>query len=364
MPTGLVENQDLSSFNTLAVNASAKFYWAVKSEADLVSALVWYKQQGSDMPLLVLGGGSNLILSESFPGLVLHMQSQGIELLEENNENVLIEVAAGENWHDLVCYCTQQGWYGLENLALIPGAAGAAPIQNIGAYGVELCQVLESLHCVEIDGIEVDGFDCDDIKKSNHELNNQQCQFAYRDSIFKNPNEPRRIITSIRLRLKRSASLNIQYPGIQQSLKALGVEPEQARPEDVLQAVCNLRREKLPDPSELPNVGSFFKNPIVSAEHYQKLKAEFADLVAYPHGEQYKLAAGWLIDQAGWKGHRDEKVAVHDRQALVLVNFQQGSASDVLALAIKIQDDIWQRYQVSLEIEPRHIKANGMLAQN
>lgn len=351
----LIEQQDLSDFNTLAISAEARFYWPVKNLADLQAALDWYQNENPNMPLLVLGGGSNLILSDHFPGLILHMQNQGITLLEElsDAETVYLDVAAGENWHELVCYCCEQGWHGLENLALIPGAAGAAPIQNIGAYGVELCDVMDSLECLEIDS------------GKQYRLSAEQCQFAYRDSIFKKVGEPRRIISSIRLRLRRSARINTQYPGLQQSLKELGIaSPEAANPHDILQAVCNLRRAKLPDPAELPNVGSFFKNPIVSEAHYQQLKAEYADLVAYPHGEDYKLAAGWLIDQAGWKGHREAQVAVHERQALVLVNYNKGSANDVLALAKKIQDDIRQRYQVTLEIEPRHILANGELAQS
>lgn len=353
MPIGLIKDQDLSLFNTLAVNATAKYYWPINTDQELAQALAWYKSQSVAMPLLVLGGGSNLILSAEFPGLVLHMQSQGIEVLEDDGQSVLIEVAAGENWHQLVCHCCAQAWYGLENLALIPGAAGAAPIQNIGAYGVELCQLLESLDCIEVDS------------GREYSLSNEQCEFAYRDSIFKKAHEPRRIIRRIRLRLQRQASVNISYPGIQQSLESLGLDTKSSNPspEDILQAVCKLRREKLPDPEQLPNVGSFFKNPIVSADHYEQLKAEFPQLVAYPHDKAYKLAAGWLIDQAGWKGHRDEKVAVHDRQALVLVNHQQGSAEDVLSLAEKIQADIFKRYQVKLEIEPRHILANGEIAQ-
>ncbi|GAA6152155.1 UDP-N-acetylmuramate dehydrogenase [Pseudoteredinibacter isoporae] len=348
----LIEHQDLSAFNTLAIQAEARFYWAIESQADLSAALTWYRQENPQMPLLVLGGGSNIILSDHFPGLVLHMQNKGIALLEEksDDETVSIDVAAGENWHELVCYCCEQGWHGLENLALIPGAAGAAPIQNIGAYGVELCDVMDSLECLEVDS------------GKRYRLSAEQCQFAYRDSLFKKAGEPRRIISSIRLRLRREACLNTQYPGLQQSLHSLGVTPEQASPGDILQAVCNLRRAKLPDPAALPNVGSFFKNPIVSEGHYQQLKSEYADLVAYPHGEDYKLAAGWLIDQAGWKGHREARVAVHEQQALVLVNHKRGSAKDVLALAQKIRDDIWQRYQVSLEIEPRHIQVDGALA--
>ncbi|MBB6521931.1 UDP-N-acetylmuramate dehydrogenase [Pseudoteredinibacter isoporae] len=350
----LIEHQDLSNFNTLAIQAEARFYWAIQSFEDLQAALDWYRSENANMPLLVLGGGSNVILSDHFPGLVLHMQNQGITLLEElsDSETVYLDVDAGENWHELVCHCCEQGWYGLENLALIPGAAGAAPIQNIGAYGVELCDVMDSLECLEIDS------------GKHYRLSAEQCQFAYRDSIFKQAGEPRRIISRIRLRLRRGAQVNTRYPGLQQSLQDLGVHPEQANPKDILQAVCNLRRVKLPDPAELPNVGSFFKNPIVSEAHYQQLKAEYADLVAYPHGDDYKLAAGWLIDQAGWKGHREEQVAVHERQALVLVNYNKGSAKEVLMLAKKIQDDIWQRYHVALEIEPRHILASGELAQD
>lgn len=355
-PVGLQENQDLSGFNTLAVKAVARYYWAVQSDADIEQALAWYRQQGAALPLLILGGGSNLILSEQFPGLVLHMQSRGIDLLSNDlqgddvSSDVTIDVAAGENWHQLVCYCNEQAWFGLENLALIPGAAGAAPIQNIGAYGVELCDVLDSLECIEIDS------------GKSYRLTAEQCQFAYRDSLFKNPAEPRRLIRSIRLRLSTNAARNTHYPGLQQSLSGLGISPEQATPADILQAVCELRQAKLPDPKLLPNVGSFFKNPIVSQEQYQNLHAQHADIVAYPHQGDMKLAAGWLIDQAGWKGHKEVCAAVHDKQALVLVNHNNGKASDIMALAQKIQDDIWRRYQVRLEVEPRYIQPNGELA--
>ncbi|MCV6615067.1 MAG: UDP-N-acetylmuramate dehydrogenase, partial [Cellvibrionaceae bacterium] len=292
------------------------------------------------LPLLVLGGGSNVILPAHFPGLVIHMQNQGFVV-----EGDQVRAQSGQNWHQLVAACCQQGRYGLENLALIPGSVGAAPIQNIGAYGVELKDIFISLKCIRIDSGEWET------------LSLQDCQFAYRESVFKNPASPRRLISEVSLKLSREPKLTLAYPGLQQQLAEQGLEPAAVSPQQVFNAVCSLRQSKLPDPAELANVGSFFKNPVIDAAQHRILKQRYPDLVSYPAGADFKLAAGWLIDKAGWKGERRGPVGVHNKQALVLVNHGGASSAQLMQLAGAIEADIREKFGISLEREPRLIDA-------
>ncbi len=333
------EHVNLQPFNTLAVNAQARYFIEVTSEQELSHALGWYhRQQG--LPLLVLSGGSNIILSGDFEGLVLHMAIEGRQLLSLDEEHVHICFGGGENWHQLVESCLDEGYYGLENLALIPGYIGAAPIQNIGAYGVELCDVFESLTAIEID------------TEQQRTFTREQCDFSYRDSAFKNRYQDKYIITSVTLRLNRLAVARVDYPALNDYLTEQGIESP--NPKQVFDAVCAVRQSKLPDPAKIPNVGSFFKNPIVSLETYHALLTKFPEMVGFDMpNHKVKLAAGWLIDQAGWKGHKSGDVAVHDKQALVLTNPGGASGEVVMQLALRIQQDVRQRFGVKLEPEPR-----------
>lgn len=339
----IIHGADLKPYNTLGVAVTADYFVEVKSLDDLARVLTWRKQQTLDadksIPILVLGGGSNLVLAEDFHGLVIKMAIVGKELIREDDQHVWLRVGAGENWHDWVSYCMSFHYWGLENLALIPGSVGAAPIQNIGAYGVELRDVFAELSAVEIaSGVSIN-FDRD------------ACRFGYRDSIFKQRFLDRYIITSVTFKLPLTFLPKVTYPALQQYFAQHDInEPS---PQQVFDAVCDIRASKLPDPQAIPNVGSFFKNPVVTAEHFVELQQQYPAIVGYPDAQGIKLAAGWLIDQAGWRGQQQGRVAVHDRQALVLVNPDAGSGRDILELARSIQADIQSRYGVRLEIEPR-----------
>ena len=336
MIPGVTENVSLKAFNTLAVEAEAEWFAELRDLSQLPELVDFARQ--NRLPLTVLGGGSNVVLPGTIPGLVIRMATTGISVVTEGDD-VLLTVAAGENWHQLVCWSLQQGYFGLENLALIPGSVGAAPVQNIGAYGVELASRLYS----------VTGLDLE--TGTYRTLFHAECQFGYRDSLFKRELKGKFIITSVVLRLSLKPEVCVDYPALKAMLEQQGFG--HPTPQQVADAVIAVRRSKLPDPQQLPNAGSFFKNPIVSSTQYRALVNEFPELIGYSQSNgQYKLAAGWLVEQAGWKGRSFGEVAVHDRQALVLVNPGSGSGAHILQLAAAIQNDVQQQFGVSLEIEP------------
>ena len=327
---------DLRPFNTLGVSAKASYFTSVRIQPQLQAALRWAME--NEQPWLLLGGGSNLVLAGDVDGLVIRLEMSGKRVVHEDDEHVWVRAQAGENWHELVRWTLEQGWSGLENLSLIPGTAGAAPVQNIGAYGVELKDVLEQV-------LVLDALDF-----GLKHLSVDECQFGYRDSLFKRE-AGRRVILSIDLRLRKQPQLQLDYGPIRAELERRSIS--QPTPLDVSDAVIAIRQSKLPNPAELANAGSFFKNPIISAQQAAELKKQFPDMVQYPLADgQVKLAAGWLIEQAGWKGKCVGEAAVHEQQALVLVNHGAASGTDVLALAEQIQADIKQRFAVELEIEP------------
>lgn len=330
------QNVELKARNSLGVSARARYFTSVRIQPQLQAALRWAME--NDQPWLLLGGGSNMVLAGDVPGLVISLETTGRRLVHEDDEHVWVRVQAGENWHELVRWTLEQGWYGLENLSLIPGTVGAAPVQNIGAYGIELKDVLEQV-------LVLDALDF-----GLKQLSVEECQFGYRDSLFKR--EPgRRVILSIDLRLRKTAQLQLEYGPLRAELERRGISQPSAM--DVSDAVIAVRQSKLPDPAALGNAGSFFKNPVISAEQAAQLKQQYPHMVQYPlaNGE-VKLAAGWLIEQAGWKGKRQGDAGVHEQQALVLVNYGTASGADMLALAADIQADILQRFAVLLEIEP------------
>ena len=333
------EHVSLKGYNTLGVDVAARFFVAVQSLEQLQDALAWAQQR--KVAVFLLGGGSNLVLTADLDMLVIHLQLQGISILSEDAEYARIEVQAGENWHAFVQWSLAQGFSGLENLSLIPGNVGAAPVQNIGAYGVELKDHLESV------------FFYDRETQQTQRLITAECQFAYRDSLFKRESG-RRVILSVIFKLPKVAVLRLDYGDLQGYLAKQQVM--QPTPQDVSRAVCEVRAEKLPDPSKLANTGSFFKNPVVSAAHAEQLKQSYPNIVNFAQDDgQVKLAAGWLIDQAGWKGVRQGDAGVHAKQALVLVNYGTATGKQILELAGQIQADILQRFAVELEIEPNVI---------
>lgn len=328
----------LQKLNTLAVPAMADFYVSVSNHDEIKEALAFARER--ELPILILGGGSNIVFENDFHGLVIHLKLRGVKLIQETDEYVWINFAAGENWHQAVEYCLDNNYYGLENLSLIPGSVGAAPIQNIGAYGVEVKDFITEVSTIEIaSGIEVSFL-------------NESCQFAYRESIFKQTLKDQYIITSVTFKLSKIAQPHLTYPALQDYFA--GEDLTAITPEQVSQAVIHIRQSKLPDPQQIPNVGSFFKNPIISLELYQKLVSEYSQLPSYPVSDtQRKLPAAWLIDQAGWKGKELNGVVVHSQQALVLTNPKKLTGDAILSLARAIQNSVKDKFAVDLEIEPR-----------
>jgi UDP-N-acetylmuramate dehydrogenase len=326
----------LKPFNSFGIDVRAQLFAEAHNDDDVRAALAYAAVE--DVPLLVIGGGSNLLLTQDIPALVLRMASQGIRVLHDDGVQVVVEAEAGEAWHPFVLWTLEQGFCGLENLSLIPGTVGAAPMQNIGAYGVEIKDVFAGLTALDRHTGELRDFSL------------AECNFAYRDSLFKHETG-RWLILRVRFALSRASHLKLDYGPVQQRLAGQGIT--EATPSDVSRAICSIRREKLPDPAELGNAGSFFKNPLVSQALATELQALYPDLVAYPQADgKMKLAAGWLIDKAGWKGFRDGDAGVHALQALVLVNYGGATGHDIANLALRIQQDIAKRFKVELEMEP------------
>ena len=329
-------NVSLKAYNTFGVEVSARHFAEAFTDDDVREALAY--SAGHDLPLMVIGGGSNLLLTRDVDALVLRMASRGTRITHEDCGGAIVEAEAGEPWHPFVLETLAQGLAGLENLSLIPGTVGAAPMQNIGAYGVELKDVFHSLIAMDRHNGE------------SREFTLADCAFGYRDSVFKQ--QPNRwLILRVRFKLSFSASLHLDYGPVRQRLEEQGIK--EPSPMHVSRAICAIRSEKLPDPATLGNAGSFFKNPLVPAEQFAFIKSAWPGVVGYPQADgQVKLAAGWLIEQAGWKGFREGDAGVHALQSLVLVNYGQASGKQLLALAQRIQSDILERFGVALEMEP------------
>lgn len=330
------KNVSLTPFNTLALPGQAAHYLRIEHPDQLADPHL------CDYPRFILGGGSNLVIQGDIQRLVLHMAIPGRRLLSEDAEAWYVEAGAGENWHDFVQWTLQQGWPGLENLSLIPGTVGAAPIQNIGAYGLE---VGERLHRVR-------GWDF--VARECLEFSVADCRFAYRDSFFKQQGwhlDGRFAISSVVFRLPKAWQANLRYADIEQHLARNGIAIP--TPLDIAQAVCSVRQSKLPDPQTLPNAGSFFHNPILKAEHAADLKADHPTLPIYPQPDgRVKLAAGWLIEQAGWKGKSLGPVGMYEKQALVLVNHGAATGDDVRNTMAAVQRAVQARFGVELQPEP------------
>jgi UDP-N-acetylmuramate dehydrogenase len=327
----------LKPFNTLALQAKASALVAVRNDDELAQALIWARAQ--DMPVVPLGQGSNVVLAGDIEALVVIQQERGISIVDEDDSSVQLRVCAGENWHQLVCWALAQGYHGLENLALIPGTVGAAPIQNIGAYGVELDRFIVAVHAVTIaDGEPVT-------------LERAACEFAYRDSIFKHQLKDTLVITAVDFRLSKQPVADTSYPALANYLSEHALEQT---PQAIFDAVVAIRSSRLPDPATTPNAGSFFKNPIIAYERSAYLGTRFPGIPRYPQADgRAKLAAAWMIDHCGWKGVSREGVGVHPAHALVLVNQGSDSGAVLLALAGDIQKSVAETFGYVLEIEPR-----------
>lgn len=327
------ENVSLRPYNTFGINAQAKKFSEFASVAELQELI---ETKNTD-PLLILGGGSNILFTINFDGLVLKNSLGGIETIDENSEHVFVRAGAGENWHGFVMNCIQNNYAGLENLSLIPGSVGASPMQNIGAYGVEIKDVFHQLEAYHIHDKRFQTFSAED------------CKFGYRESVFKNIYRNQYVITSVTYRLNKKPVYHTSYGAIQQELENMGVKELSIRA--ISQAVINIRSSKLPDWKRLGNAGSFFKNPQVSEEKYHALKTEHPSIVGYPQGSGIKLAAGWLIEQCGWKGFRKGDAGCYDKQALVLVNYGNATGSEIFELSQEIIGSVQQKFGVELERE-------------
>lgn len=329
----------LKPHNTFRIDVNARYWVDVQQDTDLQTLLQLTDYVNT--PKLILGGGSNVLLCHDFNGLVVKLNIQGIEVIRKDHAHVYVRAGAGVNWHGFVMHCVQNDYAGLENLSLIPGTVGAAPMQNIGAYGVEIEQVFDSLTAVHVPTGEQRTF------------THADCGFGYRESVFKRDLKGQYIITSVTFRLDQQPTFHTRYGAIQETLDTMGITDDNLSIRAISDAVIRIRRSKLPDPAEIGNAGSFFKNPEIPQEQFDALKAQLPTLPGYPLADEnkVKVPAGWLIEQAGWKGHRTGDAGVHAKQALVLVNYGNATGHEILALAHRVQESVQEKYGISITPE-------------
>ncbi len=339
------ENISLKPFNTFGIDATARYFIQFKDKDELEDALQFQAagSLGSQPPLLILGGGSNILLTKNFEGLVLKNEIKGITELHEDNEYVYVKGGAGENWHQFVLYCIQRNWAGIENLSLIPGNVGASPMQNIGAYGVEINDLFWDLEAWHIKDKKLVTFTKSD------------CAFGYRDSVFKQKFKNEFVILNVTYQLRKKPRFNTSYGAIEQELEKMGIKELSIKA--ISDAVISIRSSKLPNPAEIGNAGSFFKNPTVTKEQFQHLQSKFQSIAGYENiNGSVKLAAGWLIEQCGpiaatWKGFRRGDAGCHARQALVLVNYGKATGKEIYDLSEEILQSVKEKFNIALERE-------------
>lgn len=332
----ILNNYPLKKYHTFGTDVYARYFTEINSVAEFKELQETAIYQNN--PSLILGGGSNLLFTKNYEGLVIKNNIAGIEIIQEDDAHVYVKAAAGENWHGFVLYCVDHNYGGVENLSLIPGCVGASPMQNIGAYGAEIKDV-----CFEVNTLDVH-------TGEERTFSNADCKFGYRESVFKNIYKNQYLITSVVFKLNKKPVLNTSYGAIEQELKAMGVTRPTVKA--VSDAVIRIRSSKLPDPAKIGNAGSFFKNPEVSAQKHNELKQHFPDLVAYAlDNSHYKLAAGWLIEQCGFKGKRVGDAGVHVHQALVLVNYGTASGGEIYNLSQQVLDAVQDKFGITLERE-------------
>lgn len=332
----ILKNASLKPYNTFGLEANAAFFTTVSSVNELKKVVK--SSEFTEQTTLILGGGSNMLLTQDFKGLVIKNEIKGITHIKESDEYVWLKVGGGEVWHDFVLYCVERGLGGIENLSLIPGTVGAAPMQNIGAYGTEIKDVFESLEAFHWHSGEIKTFNAED------------CQFGYRESIFKHSHKGQYFITHVTFRLRKNPLLNLEYGAIRATLEEMGISNPTIK--KVSEAVIAIRQSKLPDPSEIGNSGSFFKNPVISKNQFQGIQAKYEQVPCYPvDDENVKIPAGWMIEKAGWKGHRRGNIGVHKNQALVLVNYGGGSGLEIKKLAEDVMASVFEKFGVNLQPE-------------
>ncbi|MFN8577565.1 MAG: UDP-N-acetylmuramate dehydrogenase [Candidatus Sericytochromatia bacterium] len=330
------ENFSLKSLNTFSLDVLARYFIEIDNIDSLKKILK--DERFLNSKKLILGGGSNLLFTKDFDGLVIKNNILGIEKINEDSEYIYLEVGAGENWHNFVLYCLDNNYSGIENLSLIPGTVGASPMQNIGAYGVEIKDIFYSLKALELQTLTV------------KEFNKEECKFAYRESVFKKELKDKYIIASVTFKLNKRESINTSYGDIKNTLLEMGIDNPNIK--DVSNAVCKIRSSKLPDPKLIGNAGSFFKNPEISPEFFNEIKEKYPEIPSYKtHTEKVKIPAGWLIEKAGWKGKTFDTYGVHKNQALVLVNYGNANGNDINKLADDIKNDVFNKFNIILEKE-------------
>lgn len=331
------QNISLKPYNTFGIDVQAK-HFSIFSSVDELEGLLSNSKFKKPDNRLILGGGSNILFTKDFDGIVLKNELRGIELIREDNEYYYVRAWAGENWHVFVTHCIEHNYAGLENLSLIPGCVGAAPMQNIGAYGVEIKESFDFLQAYHINDKKIVTFSLND------------CEFGYRESIFKRKYKDQFIILNVTFMLRKHPVFNISYGAVEQELEKMGVKKLSI--DAISQAVINIRRSKLPDPAEIGNAGSFFKNPQIPNSQFRELQKLFPGIVGYPiNDQQTKLAAGWLIEQCGWKGFRGGDAGVHIKQALVLVNYDDAKGQEIYRLSEKISESVHKKFGIMLERE-------------
>ncbi len=328
-------NISLKHYNTFGLDVNARHFCAVHSLVELKQVLI----ESENEPHLIIGGGSNLLLTKDYEGLVILNQIKGIHLMHEDEESVVIKVYSGENWHELVMHCMANNWGGIENLSLIPGTVGAAPMQNIGAYGVEIESIFDHLEALNLETLEVETF------------NRKDCEFGYRESVFKRKRKGQYFIFSVTLHLTKKHSLNLEYGDIKTILAEKNISLDKASIRDVSNAVISIRQSKLPDPKVLGNSGSFFKNPTIEKSQFDALKIKFPYIKGFDNAAGVKVPAGWLIEQCGWKGKRVGETGSHAKQALVLVNHGHAKGDEVYKLALDIIESVKDKFGITLEPE-------------
>jgi UDP-N-acetylmuramate dehydrogenase len=330
-----LENFSLKPYNTFGIDVKARFFAQALLEEEIVKLARNLREEYQ--PLLVLGGGSNVLFTQDFPGTVMKISTKGIQLIREDEDSVWVKAEAGENWDDLVKHCVDQGWGGLENLSAIPGNAGTSPVQNIGAYGVEMKDA-----CAELEAYDTESGE-------KRIFSNRECAFGYRESIFKSTYKGKFIILNVTFRLSKKPVLCLGYGNIRPELSDMNAdEPGIA---EVREAICRIRARKLPDPAIIGNAGSFFKNPVILPEQFEKLSKSFPGIVSFPQEGKIKLAAAWMIEQCGWKGIRRGNAGVHETQPLVLVNHGNASGAEIMELGEEIRKSVFEQFGVTLETE-------------
>ncbi len=335
----ILKDFDLKEFNTFGVSAKAKFFSSLESESDFLELIKTKEFQENER--LFLGGGSNVLFTKDFEGIVVLNKIKGIETIKENDEYVFLKAFGGELWHSFVEYSVNKGYWGLENLALIPGTVGASPMQNIGAYGVELKDTMESLEALDM------------LTGEKKVFSKDECEFGYRESIFKNNLKGKYFILSVVFKLSKKQSKNIEYKVLKEYIESKKIDTSLSK--NISEAVCEIRRSKLPDPKVLGNAGSFFKNIFVGEEKLEELLKTYPDIPSFKDEDKIKIPAGWLIEQCGWKGKKVGRVGVHDRQALVIVNYGGATGNELKKLAEDIVDSVYSKFGLKLSTEVNFI---------